>query len=126
MSQTAEAAFLLNSRGTSRELEAFVVAARFSRDGRHVGFALGDGTVRRCPDPAQRRLEHCGRSHDGAILDFATDPAGDGFISGGDDGKLNRIAADGSVSNVGSFGMKWVEHVATFALDSGGATRAGA
>ena len=40
------AAFLLKSRGTSRDLDAFVVAARFSRDGRRVGFALGDGTVR--------------------------------------------------------------------------------
>ena len=46
MSQSAEAAYLLKSRGTSRDLDAFVVAARFSRDGRHVGFALGDGTVR--------------------------------------------------------------------------------
>jgi WD40 repeat protein len=58
-------------------------------------------------------------AHDGAVLDFAADPAGDGFISGGDDGKLNRVAADGSVSNVGNFGTKWVEHVATYALDPG-------
>jgi len=118
MSQTAEDAFLLRTRGTSRELDAFIVAVRFSRDGRHAGFALGDGTV---------RIATVGLSgewiaatvHDGAILDFAADPAGDGFVSGGDDGKLNRVGADGSVSKVGDFGMKWVEHVATYALDKG-------
>jgi len=118
MSQTAEDAFLLRTRGTSRELDAFIVAVRFSRDGRHAGFALGDGTV---------RIATVGLSgewiaatvHAGAILDFAADPAGDGFVSGGDDGKLNRVGADGSVSKVGDFGMKWVEHVATYALDKG-------
>ncbi len=114
MSQTVDAAFLLNSRGTSRDLGAFVVAVRFARDNRHVGFALGDGTVRITPIPPSADWITA-EAHDGAVLDFATDPTGDGFISGGDDGKLNRIAADGTVTNVGSFGMKWVEHVATYA-----------
>ncbi len=118
MSQTVDPAFLLNSRGTSQELGAFVVAARFSRDNRHVGFALGDGTVRMAPIPPNADWITA-ETHDGAVLDFATDPSADGFISGGDDGKLNRIAADGTVSSVGNFGMKWVEHVATCALDKG-------
>jgi WD40 repeat protein len=115
MSQTDPAAFLLRSRGTSRDLDAFVVAARFARDGRLAGFALGDGTVRL----AQVRSDDDWTSvtaHDGAVLDFAADPAGGGFVSGGDDGKLNRIAADGSVSKIAGFGGKWVEHVATFAV----------
>ena len=118
MSQSAEADFLLNSRGTSRDLDAYVVAARFSRDSRRVGYALGDGTVRLVSvgDPANWTTVTV---HDGAVLAFVTDPVGDGFISGGDDGKLNRIAADGSVSTIASFGMKWVEHVASFALDKG-------
>jgi WD40 repeat protein len=118
MSQSAEAGFLLQSRGTSRDLEAFVVAARFSRDGRRAGFALGDGTV---------HVAAVGDSgdwgavtaHDGAVLDFAPDPSGDGFISGGDDGKLRRIGGDGGVTDVASFGMKWVEHVASYPLDKG-------
>ncbi len=118
MSQSVDADFLLNSRGTSYDLDAYVVAARFSRDSRRVGYALGDGTVRLATvgDPAEWATVTV---HDGAILAFAADPAGDGFISGGDDGKLNRIAADGSVSTIASFGMKWVEHVASFALDKG-------
>jgi WD40 repeat protein len=118
MSQSAEAAFLLNTRGISRDLDAFAVAARFSRDGAHAGFALGDGTVRLARVGAEEDWT-AATAHDGAILDFAADPVGDGFISGGDDGKLNRVTADGTVSNVGNFGMKWVEHVAAFGVDKG-------
>jgi WD40 repeat protein len=116
MSETREADFLLKSRGTSRELDAFVVATRFSRDGRRAGFALGDGTAHLVTVAAPQDWT-AATAHDGAILDFAADPTGDGFISGGDDGQVNRIAADASVSNFAKFGMKWVEHVATFALD---------
>jgi WD40 repeat protein len=116
MSQTARAEFLVTSRGTSRALGAFVVAARFSRDGRLAGFALGDGTVRLAPVGSAEDWASVS-AHDGAVLDFASDPTGGGFISAGDDGKLNRIGADGSVSKVGDFGMKWVEHVATYPLD---------
>jgi WD40 repeat protein len=118
MSQSAEAAFLLKSRGTSRDLGAFVVAARFSRDGRRAGFALGDGTVQIAQIGAPNDWTWV-TAHDGAILGFAPDPTGDGFISGGDDGKVNRMAADGTVANVANFGTKWVEHVATYALDKG-------
>jgi WD40 repeat protein len=118
MSQTADASFLLHSRGVWRDLDAFVVAARFSRDGRRAGFALGDGTVRlvTVATPGDWTSTPV---HDGAILDFAADPAGDGFISGGDDGKVRRIDAGGIVSDVASFGNKWVEHIATYALDTG-------
>jgi WD40 repeat protein len=118
MSQTVDSQFLLTTRGVSRDLDAFVVATRFSRDGRRVGFALGDGTVRIAAVAAPGDWLSAS-VHDGAILAFAPDPTGDGFISGGDDGKLNRVAADGTVSNVGDFGMKWVEHVATYAVDKG-------
>jgi WD40 repeat protein len=118
VSQSVDADFLLKSRGVSRDLDAFVVAVRFARDGRHAGFALGDGTVRlvtvNTPDDWTSATVH-----DGASLDFASDPTGDGFISAGDDGKINRVSADGTVSNVGNFGSKWVEHVATYAVDKG-------
>ncbi|HBK08423.1 MAG TPA: hypothetical protein DDZ81_21660 [Acetobacteraceae bacterium] len=118
MSQTSRTEFLVTSRGTSRELDAFVVAVRFSRDGRRAGFALGDGTVRLATVGVTSEWISAA-AHDGSVLDFAADPTGDGFISAGDDGKLNRVGADGTVSNVGDFGMKWVEHVATHTLDKG-------
>ncbi len=116
MSQTAEARFLLQSRGVSRELDAFIVAARFSRDGLRAGFALGDGTMRIVNTDVLTDWP-CFTVHDGAVLDFAPDPTADGFISGGDDGKLRRIGSDGATSDVAGFGMKWVEHVASYALD---------
>ena len=115
MSQTAQTPFLLNTRGTSQDLGAFVVDTRYSRDGARAGFALGDGSVRIMGGGGWTTAE----AHDGAILSFAADPSGDGFVSGGDDGQLRRIAADGSLTGVGGFGSKWVEHVATFALDKG-------
>ncbi|MBN8874872.1 MAG: WD40 repeat domain-containing protein [Rhodospirillales bacterium] len=119
MSQSTQPAFLLESRGAHRDLGAFVVAVRFSRDGKTVAFALGDGSVHLVPaaDPAVWRAVPV---HDGAALALAADPGADGFVSGGDDGLLRRVGADGAVSNLASFGtMKWVEQVATHALDKG-------
>ena len=95
MSQTAEADFLLKSRGTSRDLDAFVVAARFSRDGGgRLRAGRRHGAYRR--GRRRRATGVASTVHDGAVLAFAPDPTGDGFISGGDDGKLRRIAADGT------------------------------
>lgn len=110
--------FLLETRGTQRDLGAFAVAARFSRDGKQVAFGLGDGSIWLRPIGEAAADWTQVAAHDGAILALATDPAG-GFISGGDDGKLRRTGADGTASDIASFGMKWVEHVATHALDKG-------
>ena len=117
MSQTVRAEFMLQTRGVQRDLGAFVVAARFSRDGRSVAFSLGDGTVRlvRLSELSDWREIQV---HDGAGLTLA--PDGDsGFVSGGDDGALRRVTGDGSVSDIARFGMKWVEQVAAHALDKG-------
>jgi WD40 repeat protein len=118
MSQTAAATYMLHSRGLQRDFDAFVVAARFSRDGRHVAFALGDGSVA----IVERGNPDSWRSvplHDGAALALAAGTDSDGFVSGGDDGGLRRVNTDGTVSEVADFGMKWVEQVATHALDKG-------
>ena len=119
MSQTKKAEFLVETRGVARVLDAFVVAARFSRDGRTVAFALGDGTARLLavtdPSGEWRSLP----VHDGAVLSFATDTNGDGFISGGDDGNLRRLTASGAVSDLAAFGMKWIEQLTSHALDKG-------
>ena len=112
-----KADFLMDSRGTSHALDAFVVAARFSRDGRALAFALGDGTARLVsvahPELAWRSVS----VHDGAILSFTAGTGPDDFLSGGDDGKLRRIAATGDVTDIAGFGMKWVEQLATHAQD---------
>jgi len=119
MSQTKKAEFLVETRGVQRLLDAFVVAARFSRDGRTLAFAMGDGTARlvSVADPSEDWRSVT--IHDGAVLSFARDTSASGFVSGGDDGKLRRIASAGETADIASFGMKWVEQLATFALDNG-------
>jgi WD40 repeat protein len=116
MSETITATFLIDHRGTTRELGAFVVAARFDRAGRVAAFALGDGTLR-LVDLADRESWREVAVHDGATLALAAGPTG--FVSGGDDGAFRRIAPDGSVGDVARFGMKWVEQVAAHPADKG-------
>lgn len=109
--------FLLATRGLHRDLDAFVVGARFSRDNASVAFALGDGSVR-IVRLGGHPSWHNVPVHEGASLALAQDVTPGGFISGGDDGTFQRIAADGTVSEIARFGaMKWVEHVASFPGD---------
>ncbi|MBL8698353.1 MAG: WD40 repeat domain-containing protein [Alphaproteobacteria bacterium] len=50
--------------------------------------------------------------HRGAALSFVRDPAGDAFLSGGDDGRLVRVGADGALSEVFDTRGKWIEALA--------------
>jgi WD40 repeat protein len=112
MSQTV-AQYLLESRGTHRTLEAFVVAVCFDRAGSSAAFALGDGTLR-LVSLAERETWSTVEAHDGAVLSLAPDASPTGFISGGDDGKfrhVDRVIAD--------FRGKWVEHVASHPGEKG-------
>src|SRR4051794_37062206 len=104
------AQFLLESRGTQRNLDAFVVAACFDRIGTTLAFALGDGTLQLATGDDWRSVE----AHDGAILALAPDATPTGFITGGDDGKFRRIGA-----NIADFHSKWVEHVASHSGEKG-------
>jgi WD40 repeat protein len=45
------------------------------------------------------------------VLCVCPDAAGDGFLSGGDDGRLLRIAADGSAAELINQKGRWVEHL---------------
>jgi WD40 repeat protein len=53
------------------------------------------------------------------VLTATQDAGASGFVSGGDDGGFRRISADGEVSDIADFGMKWVEQAAAYALDKG-------
>lgn len=105
---------LLDTRGVSRSLDAFVVAAAFERDGDIVAFALGDGTVRLVSAAAPEEWRTVA-AHDGAVLALAADARAGSFLTGGDDGGFLRIGADAAVTPLGRFGARWVEQVASHA-----------
>ena len=93
--------------------DAPVAACAFSRDGATVGFGLGDGRVRLLSadikQPASAIAEPV---HKGAVLSLIGDPTGDGFISGGDDGLLLRLALDGRATEIANQKGKWIDKLA--------------
>jgi WD40 repeat protein len=107
MAAVAEADFLLSTRGTSRDLGAWVVGAVFDRAGRPA-FALADGTVHLASMQGDWRAVE---AHDGAVLSACADVR-DGWLTGGDDGKLLRVAPDGTVQAIADYKGKWIDHVA--------------
>ena len=93
--------------------DASAAASAFSRDGATVAFALGDGSVRLLPaDIAATTPDAAPPLHGGAVLALVADPAGDGFVSGGDDGRLLRIGLDGTATELVNQKGRWVEHLA--------------
>ncbi len=111
MSATISPDHILQTRGISNDLGAYVVAAAFARGGRTCAFATGDGTLHVAPrfGGAWRRVA----VHDGAALALAPGAGGTDYISGGDDGRFRRV--DEEAADIATYGMKWVEHVASFA-----------
>ena len=101
---------LLKARGVTAACDAHVIAAAFNRAGSHAAFALGDGTLRITDGQSWITAE----AHDGAVLSLAAHPTGAGFLSGGDDGKLNAVSLDGAATPFARFGSKWVDHIAVF------------
>lgn len=99
--------------GRSVAADAPVAACAFGRDGRTVAFALGDGTVRLLPaDITVTAADAPTPVHGGAVLSLVADPAGDGFVSGGDDGRLLRLGNDGTATELFNQKGKWVDHLA--------------
>ncbi len=115
MSATLSPDEVLKTRGVSRSLEAYVVAAVFARNSRVCAFAMGDGSIHISGPDAWTRVE----AHDGGVLSLAADLSG-GWLSGGDDGRFLRIGLDGSVTELANYGMKWVENVAAGPDGKGG------
>jgi WD40 repeat protein len=103
VSETAEADFLFSTRGDGRQLDAYVVGIAFCRASGAAGFGLGDGSVHIGPQWAAHQ------AHKGAVLSLCADVR-EGFLTGGDDGKLAHTAAETSV--LAEYGSRWVEHVA--------------
>jgi len=102
---------LLQTRGVHQQLGAYVVAAAFARGGLSCAFALGDGTL--LVAPLAGGDWRTVAVHDGAALSLAPDAGPDGYVSGGDDGRFRLVGE--AATDIAGFGMKWVEHVASFA-----------
>ena len=84
--------------------DAPAIACAFNRDGKTVAFALGDGRVRLLPADVKDAAPDAGEPlHNGAVLSLIGDPNGDGFLSGGDDGRLLRIAPYGRATEVAQY-----------------------
>ncbi len=103
MSETAAPQYLVETRGATREMGAYVVGIAFCRTTGAPGFGLGDGSLRVGLDGAAQQV------HRGAVLALAAD-ARAGFLTGGDDGKL--CSTSDAVAVLGDYGTRWVEHVA--------------
>ena len=70
-------------------------------------FALGDGRVLVCPSEGEPRSIE---AHPGAILCATPHPDLPALLTGGDDGKLNIVSADGAVTPLLEQ-RKWIDHV---------------
>lgn len=102
-----EPAPLVESMGARTDLDAEIVAFAWSGD--RVIVATGDGAVRGLASNGATLFSHT-EAHDGAILCAA---ALDGaLLTGGDDGAVKRIGADGAVAEVLRERGKWVQAVA--------------
>lgn len=84
-----------------------------------AGYGLGDGSIALRPfedpeaDTTRRLIAH----PEAALLCLAASPDGEGFISGGDDGKLMFTAVDGTGRELAAVPRKWIE---TLAVSEGG------
>jgi WD40 repeat protein len=99
--------------GRSWSFDAFAVACAFDETD-VCAVALGDGTL--------RLIDEAGgvtqvAAHSGVCLTLVAAPSG-GFLTGGDDGRLVHIGADGTLNELARTKGKWIEHIAV-APDTG-------
>ena len=87
------------------DLNEFVERAVFLKD--RPAFALADGTVH-LPAGGESVLT----AHQGGLLAAQYDPFSDRLLTGGEDGRLVAVSADGHMRELASIGRKWITAVA--------------
>lgn len=94
-------------------LDATPAGIAFDGKGERLAVGLGDGTVRIVPVRGGEPLTAAAptvAAHDGAVLHLRAD--GDGFLSGGDDGRLVRIGRDGVAETLLQVPGRWIDALA--------------
>ena len=94
---------------TTRDYGAYVVAAMAS--GRLFAASFGDGIVRLFDSETPEAEPAAVTAHSGAALSLAADITTGSFLSGGDDGKLMRIAPPAVGEPIAEVKGRWIEHV---------------
>lgn len=70
--------------------------------------AMGDGSVHWITESGEASATAV---HTGAILSACRHPDGEAVVTGGDDGRVCRVAMNGEVTQLERFERKWVEHL---------------
>lgn len=95
------------------ETGAWVSGLTYDHAGRTLGVACGDGRVWRIGAADEATPSPPEPSHRGVALTIVADPAGGGFISGGDDGRLLRHGD--TPLEIETFKGRWLERLAAHA-----------
>lgn len=90
---------------------AYVVALAVNRAGTHAAAALGDGGVWLFDLSGREVAPLVVPAHHGACLGLARDIDGAGFLTGGDDGRVRRVAPGEQPRTLAEETGRWIEHV---------------
>lgn len=103
------------------QFKAGIVAVAVAEAAGIAGYGLGDGSIALRPldDPEAPNTRRLIVHPDAALLCMAAAPGGDGFLSGGDDGRLMRTSVAGEGEELAAVPRKWIEHIAV--ADNGSA-----
>ena len=95
------------------QFKSGVVAVAAAEAAATAGFGLGDGSIALRPfdDPEAATTRRLIAHPDAALLCLAAAPDGEGFVSGGDDGKLMLTSVAGEGQLLAEVPRKWIEHV---------------
>ena len=104
---------MANGRITTFSFGDYVAAAAVN--GRLFAVTLGDGTVRLIDGETLDAEPLTVAAHKGAGLCLSADIDNGHFLSGGDDGRLVRIAPLGKIDVIAELKGRWIDHVAAHA-----------